>query len=119
MAMVSTPQALSQSAMALRSTVKLENPRTGSSSRSGGTAYVVNTISQTITPIRTRTRRAAAPIHLGGFSYPTVLVLAPIGHLAIALGTYSGRVTLVDTVHPRSVTKLVVGRSPVGIAFGR
>src|ERR1700693_1198000 len=38
MAMVSTPQALSQWAMALRSTVKLGNSRTGSSSRSGGTA---------------------------------------------------------------------------------
>src|ERR1700674_217977 len=37
-ATVSTPQALSQSARALRSTVKLGNSRTGSSSRSGGTA---------------------------------------------------------------------------------
>src|ERR1700674_3104301 len=37
-ATVSTPQVLSQSARALRSTVKLENSRTGSSSRSGGTA---------------------------------------------------------------------------------
>ena len=38
MATVSTPQACSQSAIALRSTVKLANSRTGSSSRSGGTA---------------------------------------------------------------------------------
>jgi len=38
MATVSIPQALSQSAMALRSAVKLANSRTGSSSRSGGTA---------------------------------------------------------------------------------
>src|SRR5450631_3811758 len=38
MATVSTPQALSQSARALRSTVKLGNSRTGCSSRSGGTA---------------------------------------------------------------------------------
>ena len=37
-ATVSTPQASSQSAKALRSTVKLGNSRTGSSSRSGGTA---------------------------------------------------------------------------------
>ncbi|CAE6873442.1 hypothetical protein R69658_08266 [Paraburkholderia aspalathi] len=37
-ATVSIPQALSQSAMALRSVVKLANSRTGSSSRSGGTA---------------------------------------------------------------------------------
>ena len=37
-ATVSTPQASSQSARALRSTVKLGNSRTGSSSRSGGTA---------------------------------------------------------------------------------
>src|SRR5450759_4159346 len=38
MATVSTPQALSQSARALRSIVKLGNSRTGVSSRSGGTA---------------------------------------------------------------------------------
>src|ERR1700680_2539265 len=38
MATVSTPQALSQSASALRSIVKLGNSRTGASSRSGGTA---------------------------------------------------------------------------------
>src|SRR6058998_2828360 len=38
MATVSTPQASTQSAMAFKSTVKLANSRTGSSSRSGGTA---------------------------------------------------------------------------------
>ena len=37
-ATVSTPQASSQSARVLRSVVKLANSRTGSSSRSGGTA---------------------------------------------------------------------------------
>ena len=38
MATISTPQTLSQSAIALRSTVKLENSLTSSSSRSGDTA---------------------------------------------------------------------------------
>jgi YVTN family beta-propeller protein len=88
-------------------------------SRSGRTAYVVNTIGQTVTPIRTATRRAGRPILLNGYSYPTVIVMAPTGHLALTLGTYSGHVGLVDTKARRIVARRKVGSSPVAVAFGR
>ena len=41
-----------------------------------GTAYVVNTIDSTVTPLNTRTGKAAKPLSVGTFTYPTVITLS-------------------------------------------
>jgi YVTN family beta-propeller protein len=84
-------------------------------SRSGRTAYVVNTISGTLTPVSTRTARAHKPIGVGVFTYPTTLALS--GNTAVVIGTYAGRVTLVNTRTRHVTARLKVGNYPVAVAI--
>jgi hypothetical protein len=64
---------------------------------SGSTAYVVNTISGTVTPVSTRTGHAGPPIPAGVYNYPTAITVAPGGGTAVVVGTYAGKITLIDT----------------------
>lgn len=79
-----------------------------------GTAYVVNTISGTLTPISTTTRRAGRPISVGTYSYPTAITMA--GAVAVVVDTYSGQVTLVSTRTRKRLATIGVGSYPVAAA---
>jgi YVTN family beta-propeller protein len=81
--------------------------------RSGRWVLVVNTISGTVTPVGAATGRAAKPISVGAYSYPTAIALAPSGSLAVVVDTYSGQVTLINTSTLRSVATVTAGNYPV------
>jgi YVTN family beta-propeller protein len=83
---------------------------------SGDTAFVVNTISSTVTPVSIRTGRAGAPIPAGVYTYPTAITLAPSGHTAIVVGSYAGKVTLIDTRTRKATAHIAVGAYPVAAA---
>jgi YVTN family beta-propeller protein len=83
---------------------------------SGTTAFVVNTISGTVTPVSTRTGRAGPPIPAGVYNYPTAITLAPSGGTAVVVGTYAGKVTLIDTHTRRAIAQVKVGSYPVAAA---
>jgi hypothetical protein len=82
-----------------------------------GTAYVVNTISGTVTPVSTATGRAGRPIPVGTYAYPTTIALAQGGATAVVVGTYAGRVALVNTRTRRTVAQVRTGRYPVAVAI--
>jgi YVTN family beta-propeller protein len=86
-------------------------------SRSGATAYVTGTISGTVTPIDTRSGRAAAPVSVGRYRYPVGIALAPSGGTAVVLDGYAGRITLIDTRTDKAAAPIKVGRFPIAVAF--
>jgi YVTN family beta-propeller protein len=86
-------------------------------SPASGTAYVVNTISGTLTPVSTRTNHARRPIGVGIFTYPTAIALA--GRIGVVIGTYAGRVTLINTRTRQVTARLRVGSYPVAVAIAR
>ncbi|MGH3398891.1 MAG: YncE family protein [Streptosporangiaceae bacterium] len=80
---------------------------------SGGTAYVVGTISGTVTPIDAATGRRGKPISVGLYSYPTTLTVA--GGTAV-VDSYSGQVSLVSTRTRHAFAPIRVGNFPVAVA---
>lgn len=86
-------------------------------SRSGRTAYVVSTVSGTVTPVTVGTGRARRPVSVGRYSYPTGIRLDPSLSLAIVLGTYANQVELLSTRTDRVVARVGVGGSPVAVAI--
>ena len=86
---------------------------------SGHTAYVVSTITGTVTPINTASGRAGQPISVGTYSYPTSITVAPGGRTAVVLGTYDGTVRLLDTRTHRASRPIKVGALPVAAAITR
>jgi len=85
---------------------------------SGRTAFVVNTISGTLTPVDIGTGRAGRPISVGLYSYPTAIELAPAGALAVVIDTYGDQVTLVSTSTDHAVRSINVGSYPVAAVIG-
>ncbi len=81
----------------------------------GASAYVVNTISGTLTPISGG--RAGRPISVGRYTYPLDVAFGPGRMPAVVLDTYSGQVTLVDTRARRALRRVKVGRYPVAVAI--
>jgi YVTN family beta-propeller protein len=81
----------------------------------GAIAYVVNTISGTLTPISGG--RARSPISVGQYTYPLDIAFGPGRLPAVVLDTYSGQVTLVDTHARRALRRVKVGRYPVAVAI--
>ena len=77
---------------------------------------MVNTISGTVTPVSTTTGQPARPIRVGLYSYPTAITLAPSGHLGVVVGTYAGRVALINTRTRHTVAWVTVGSYPVAAA---
>jgi YVTN family beta-propeller protein len=80
----------------------------------GGTAYVVNTISGTLTPVSTKTGQAATPLSVGKDSYPTAITFA--GKTGVVLDTYGGQVSLFTTSTGRVYKPVSVGDFPVAVA---
>lgn len=52
----------------------------------GTTGYVVNTIDGTVTPVDVRTGKAARPLNVGAYSYPTVITIT--GQTAVVIEPY-------------------------------
>jgi DNA-binding beta-propeller fold protein YncE len=79
-------------------------------------AYVVNTISGTVTPISTATGRAGGGISVGLYDYPLAVDLGPSGD-ALVLDTYAGQVTPVNTATGHAYPAITVGDFPVAAAI--
>jgi YVTN family beta-propeller protein len=77
---------------------------------SGATAYVVNTIDSTVTPLNIRTGKAAKPLDVGAFTYPTEITLS--GTTAIVVAPYGSSVTLIDTRTNHAYPPIPVGAFP-------
>lgn len=88
------------------------SPAAVAMSPSGGTAYVVNTISGTLTPVSTATGVAGRPVRTGVYTYPTAIELTPSGATAVVIGTYVGRATLVSTRTGKVTARITVGLYP-------
>ncbi len=85
-------------------------------SASGRTAFVVNSISGTVTPVSTATGRAGRVIPIGVYSYPTAITLVPSGTTAVVVSPYAGQVTLISTTTMRPIATVTVGDYPVAVA---
>jgi YVTN family beta-propeller protein len=83
----------------------------------GPTAYVVNTISGTVTPVSTTNGSTSKPISVGTYSYPTAIAIAPDDRIAAVVDTYSGQLSLVDLRHGRAAHPITVGSFPVAVAI--
>ena len=77
---------------------------------SGSTAYVVNTIDSTVTPLNTRTGKAAKPFSVGAYTYPTAIALS--GATAIVVEPYGYSVDLIDTRTNHAYAPIAVGAFP-------
>ena len=77
---------------------------------SGSTAYVVNTIDSTVTPLNTRTGKAAKPFNVGAYTYPTAIALS--GTTAIVVEPYGYSVDLIDTRTNHAYPPIPVGAFP-------
>jgi DNA-binding beta-propeller fold protein YncE len=79
-------------------------------------AWVANSISGTVTPINVRSRRAGHSVSVGVYAYPTTIAPVPGMAKAIVVGTYGGKVALLNTRtrHTQATTR--VGRYPVAVA---
>ena len=88
-------------------------------SHSGATAYIVNTISGTITPVNVAHGHAGKAIPVGTYAYPTQIIPASHGRTAVVLGTYAGTVRLVDTRAHSASAPIKVGAFPVAAAVTR
>jgi DNA-binding beta-propeller fold protein YncE len=75
---------------------------------------VVNTIDSTVTPVNTSTGRAARPLSVGVYSYPTSITLA--GQTAVVLDCYGGQVSLFSTSTGHVYPAVNVGDFPVAAA---
>jgi YVTN family beta-propeller protein len=82
-------------------------------SPSGATAYVVNTISGTVTPVSTGTGAPGGAIPVGLYEYPLAMAFAPDGNTALVLDTYAGQVTPVDPATGHPAAPITVGNYPV------
>ena len=82
----------------------------------GRTAFVVNTISGTLTPVTIASGQAGRPVSVGLYSYPTAIEVAPAGALAVVVDSYGDQITLVSTSTRRVLTSISVGSYPVAAA---
>ena len=95
------------------------SPEAVALSHSGATAYVVNTISGTITPVNVDRGHAGKAISVGTYAYPTQIIPASDGRTAVVLGTYAGTVRLFDTRSRSASGPIKVGALPVTAAVTR
>lgn len=82
----------------------------------GQTAYVVNTISGTVTSVSTSGRKSR-PISVGTYSYPTAIAIAPGDRIAAVVDTYSGQLSLVNLRSRHAAHPIKVGGFPVAVAI--
>ena len=79
------------------------------------TAFVVNSASNTVTPVDLVTRRAGTPIGVG--KDPQAIAMAPNGATAYVVNSRSGSVTPISTVARQPGTSIPVGSDPQDIAI--
>ena len=79
------------------------------------TAYVANSGSGTVTPIRTATNTAGKAITVG--TCPADIAITPDGKTAYVLNFGSGTVTPIDTASNTAGKPITVGRGPGAIAI--
>ena len=80
------------------------------------TAYVVNSSSNSVTPINTATNKAGKAIKVG--RQPTAIAITPNGATAYVVNTGSNSVTPISTATNRAGPPVAVGRQPMSIATG-
>jgi YVTN family beta-propeller protein len=51
------------------------------------------------------------------YNYPTAITLAPSGGTAVVVGTYAGKVALIDTRTRHAIAQVKVGAYPVAAAI--
>ncbi|HEY7430511.1 MAG TPA: alkaline phosphatase family protein [Streptosporangiaceae bacterium] len=79
------------------------------------TAFVVNSGSNTVTPVDLVTRRKGAPIRVG--RDPEAIAVTPDGGTAYVANAGSGTVTPIDTATRRAGAPIPVGKNPKAIAI--
>jgi YVTN family beta-propeller protein len=82
---------------------------------SGAAAYVVNSISGTVTPLSTATGRAGSALSVGLYSYPTDVAVS--GSTAVVIDSYAGQISLIDTGTGHVFAPITVGNFPVAVAI--
>jgi Phosphoesterase family len=82
---------------------------------SGATAYVVNTIDGTVTPVDTSTGRAAGPLNVGAYTYPTVITIT--GQTAVIVEPYGYTVELINLKTRHVFPSITVGAFPTAVAI--
>ena len=82
---------------------------------SGATAYVVNTIDGTVTPVDTATGRAAGPLNVGAYTYPTVITIT--GQTAVVVEPYGYTVELINLKTRHVFLPITVGAFPTAVAI--
>ncbi len=84
---------------------------------SGATGYVVNTIDSTVTPVSLRTGKAARPLNVGPYTYPTVITIT--GQTAVVLEPYGYTVVLINLKTRHVFAPITVGAYPTAVAITR
>jgi YVTN family beta-propeller protein len=79
------------------------------------TAFVVNSASNSVTPVDLVSRRAGKPIPVG--TDPVAIAVAPSGTMAYAVNSGSGTVTPIATATGRTGAPIRVGTDPQAIAI--
>jgi YVTN family beta-propeller protein len=79
------------------------------------TAFVVNSASNSVTPVNLVTRRAGKPVPVG--SEPQAIALSPDGGTAYVVNSGSGTVTPINTATRRAGPAIRVGAGPQAIAI--
>ena len=79
------------------------------------TAYVVNSDSDTVTPIQTATNTAGTPVTVG--PGPVAIAITPDGKTAYVLNSHSGTVTPIQTATNTAGTPITVGTYPWAIVI--
>lgn len=86
---------------------------------SGATAYVVNTIDSTVTPLAVRTGKpaqpltAGKPLSVGAYTYPTAITIA--GQTAIVVQPYNYTISLINTKTSKVSAPITVGAFPAAV----
>ena len=79
------------------------------------TAFVVNSASDSVTPVNVVTRRAGRPIPVG--KDPQAIAITPDGAAAYAVNSRSGTITPISTVTRKAGPPIPVGSDPQDIAI--
>jgi YVTN family beta-propeller protein len=79
------------------------------------TAFVVNSASNSVTPVDLVTRRAGKPIRVG--ADPVAVAVSPSGGMAYVVNSGSGTVTPIATATGKAGQAIKVGADPQGIAI--
>jgi YVTN family beta-propeller protein len=82
---------------------------------SGAAAYVVSSISGTVTPLSTATGRAGPALSVGLYSYPTGVAVS--GSTAVVIDSYAGQISLINTATGHVFAPITVGNFPVAVAI--